>query len=182
MILLLAGLALWWGAHLLKRFAPAARSNMGEKGRGAIAVLILLSVVLMVLGYRSWESFDLVVVPTGLRHLNNLMMLVAIYLMSPAPKKGALLSGVRHPMLLGFKLWAMAHLMVNLDPASIVLFGGLLTWAVVEMIVINRQEPDWSPRPRGKLAMDAMFFVGSIVLMGVIGMLHGMIGPMPFGG
>ncbi|WP_039018962.1 NnrU family protein [Halocynthiibacter namhaensis] len=179
MILLLAGLALWWGAHLLKRLAPDARAKLG---RGPIAVAIILSVVLMVIGYRSWDSFDLFAVPTGLRHLNNLMVLIAIYLMSPAAKRGVLLNGVRHPMLIGFKLWALAHLMVNPDLASVVLFGGLLAWAVVEVIVINRAEPSWTRRPRGKLPMDAMFFVASIILMGVIGMIHMHIGPMPFGG
>lgn len=179
MILLLAGLALWWGAHLMKRLAPAKRANLG---RGPIAIAILLSVVLMVVGYRMWDSFDLVVVPVWLRHLNNLMVLIAIYMMSPAAKRGVLLNGVRHPMLIGFKLWALAHLMVNPDPASIVLFGGLLAWAVVEMIVINRADRSWTRRPSGKLAMDAMFFVASIVLMGVIGMIHMYIGPMPFGG
>lgn len=179
MILLLAGLALWWGAHLFKRLAPAARANIG---RGPIAIAILLSVVLMVIGYRSWESFDLVIVPFWLRHLNNLMVLIAIYMMSPAAKRGVLLNGVRHPMLIGFKLWALAHLMVNPDPASMVLFGGLLAWAVVEIIVINRAEPGWTRRARGKPAMDAMFFVASIILMGVIGMIHMHIGPMPFGG
>ncbi len=179
MILLLAGLALWWGAHLFKRLAPAARANIG---RGPIAIAILMSVVLMVIGYRGWESFDLVIVPFWLRHLNNLMVLIAIYMMSPAAKRGVLLNGVRHPMLIGFKLWALAHLVVNPDPASVVLFGGLLVWAVVEMIVINRAEPGWTRRDRGKPAMDAMFFVVSIILMGVIGMIHMHIGPMPFGG
>ena len=179
MILLLAGLALWWGAHFLKRLAPGQRAKLG---RGPIAVAILLSIVLMVIGYRSWDSFDLFAVPTGLRHLNNLMVLIAIYFMTPAAQKGVLLNGVRHPMLLGFKLWALAHIMVNPDPASIVLFGGLLAWAVVEMIVINRAEPNWTRRPKGSLAKDAMFFVASIIVLGMIGMLHSMIGPMPFGG
>ncbi len=182
MILLLAGLALWSGAHLLKRLAPDAHTNLGARSKSIIAIAIFWSVVLMAIGYRTWDSFDLFIVPTGLRHLNNLMVLVAIYLMSPAAEKGVLLNGVRHPMLIGFKLWALAHLMVNPDPASMVLFGGLLAWAVVEVIVINRADRGWSPRPRGKLAMDAMFFVASIILMGVIGMIHMHLGPMPFGG
>ena len=51
------------------------------------------------------------------------------------------------------------------DLASIILFGGLLAWAVVEVIVINKSEPDWTPGEPGTLGKDAMFFVASIVLL-----------------
>jgi hypothetical protein len=84
-------------------------------------------------------------------------------------------------MLGGFKLWAFAHLLVNGDLASIILFGGLLAWAVVEVIVINKSEPDCTPGEPGTYGMDAMFFVASIVLLGVIGYIHGLVGPSPFG-
>ncbi|MFW8635791.1 NnrU family protein [Cribrihabitans pelagius] len=182
MALLIAGLVLWWGAHLFKRLAPGPRAAMGNAGRGAVALVLLVSVVLMVLGYRSAEVYDLAAPPPFLRHINNLMVLIAIYLMSPAPRKGALLSGMRHPMLAGVKLWAVAHLLVNWDAASFVLFGGLLAWAVTEVIVINRAEPEWSPRPKGSLAKDGMFLAASVVLYGVIGYIHGLIGPSPFPG
>lgn len=182
MALLIVGLLLWWGAHLFKRLAPDARAALGDKGKALMALLLFGAVALMVVGYRSAEYYDIAVVPPFLRHINNLLVLVAIFLMSPAPKKGALLHGMRHPMLAGVKLWALAHLLVNWDLASLVLFGGLLAWAVVEVIVINRSEPEWQPGPKGTLAKDGMFFVGSIVLMGVIGYVHGMVGPSPFGG
>ncbi|AHC99879.1 NnrU family protein [Leisingera methylohalidivorans] len=182
MALLILGLLLWWGGHLFKRLAPEARAAMGNGGRGAVALVLVAGVVLMVLGYRSTGFIHVWAPPSFMVHINNLMVLVAIYMMSPAPKKGALLNGMRHPMLAGFKLWAAAHLLVNGDLASIILFGGLLAWAVAEVIVINRTEPAWQPRPKGSIAKDAMFFAASIVLMGVIGYVHGMIGPSPFPG
>ncbi|WP_323776734.1 NnrU family protein [Leisingera sp.] len=182
MALLILGLLLWWGGHLFKRLAPEARAAMGNGGRGAVALVLAAGVVLMVLGYRSTGFTHVWAPPSFMVHINNLMVLIAIYMMSPAPKKGALLNGMRHPMLAGFKLWAAAHLLVNGDLASIILFGGLLAWAVAQVIVINRTEPAWQPRPKGSIAKDAMFFAASIVLMGVIGYLHGMIGPSPFPG
>ncbi|NSY37924.1 NnrU family protein [Leisingera sp. ANG59] len=182
MALLILGLLLWWGGHLFKRLAPEMRASMGNGGRGVVALVLAAGVVLMVLGYRGMEFIHVWAPPSFMVHINNLLVLIAIWMMSPAPKKGALLNGMRHPMLAGFKLWAVAHLLVNGDLASIILFGGLLAWAVAEVIVINRSEPDWQPGPKGTIAKDAMFFAASIVLLGVIGYVHGMIGPSPFPG
>ncbi len=182
MFFLILGVALWAAAHFFKRVMPAQRAAMGDKGRGLVAMALGLSVVLMVVGYKAADVVVLWSPPGFLVHANNLLVLIAIYLMSPAPKKGALLSGMRHPMLLGFALWAVAHLLVNGDLASVILFGGLLAWAVASVVVINAAEPAWTPRPRGTLAKDAMFFAASVVLLAVIGIIHGWLGPWPFPG
>ncbi|UWQ50524.1 NnrU family protein [Leisingera caerulea] len=182
MALLILGLLLWWGGHLFKRLAPDMRASMGNAGRGVVALVLVAGIVLMVLGYRGTEFIHVWAPPSFMVHINNLLVLIAIYMMSPAPKKGALLNGMRHPMLAGFKLWAAAHLLVNGDLASIILFGGLLAWALAEVIVINRSEPDWQPGPKGTLAKDGMFLLASIVLLAVIGYVHGLIGPSPFPG
>jgi len=127
MLILILGVLLWAAAHMFKRLMPERRAQMGDKGRGAVALALVVSVILMVIGYKMAAEIFVWAPPYFLRHLNNLMVLVAIYMMSPAPKKGVILNGLRHPMLLGFALWAVAHLMVNGDLASIILFGGLLS-------------------------------------------------------
>ncbi|MEY8830216.1 NnrU family protein [Sedimentitalea sp. XS_ASV28] len=178
--LLILGLALWWGAHLFKRVRPDQRAAMGNAGKGAIALALLISIVLMVIGFRATPYIAVWTPPGFMIHINNTLMVFAFWLASPAGQKGLILNKVRHPMLAGFKLWAFAHLLVNGDLASIVLFGGLLAWAVVEVIVINRAEPEWTPPAPGTLAKDAMFFAISVVLLGVIGMIHGWLGYWPF--
>ena len=180
-VLLILGVALWWAAHLFKRVMPDRRAAMGNAGRGAVALALVASILLMIFGYRMTDFIHVWAPPTFMVHINNLLVLIAFYLMSPAGAKGRLLNRVRHPMLGGFKLWAFAHLLVNGDLASIVLFGGLLAWAIVEVIVINRSEPDWAPSEPGTYSKDAMFFVASIVLLGVVGYVHGLVGPSPFG-
>lgn len=182
MTLLVLGVLLWAGAHFFKRAMPGVREPMGDKGKGIVALLLVLSIVLMTLGYRAAEVTDtLWSTPRFAKHINNLVVLIAIFMMSPAPRKGKLLNGVRHPMLIGFALWAAAHIWVNPDMPSVVLFGGLLVWALLEIVIINRAEGPWQPTERGTIAKDGMFFVASIILVGVIGFIHGLLGPSPFG-
>ena len=178
--LLIAGILLWYGAHLFKRVAPKIRKQMGNRGKGLVALVLLAGIVLMVLGYRGVDRIVLWYPPGWLTYLNNLMMLVAIYLFSPAPRKGALLNGMRHPMLIGFLLLTGAHLLVSGDLASIILFGALGIWAILEIVVINHAEPDWHPGEKGAIAQDGLFFAVSAVLLVVIGYVHDLIGPSPF--
>ena len=180
-LLLILGIALWAGAHLFKRVAPATRAELGDKGRGLVALAIFASIVLMVVGYRWIVDPQVWFPPYFLIHINNLLILIAIFLMSPAAKKGRLISGMRHPMLIGFGLWAFAHLMVNGNLAAILLFGGLLVWSITEQIAINRAEPDWTAPAPGALKYDAMFAVGSVILLVVIGYIHFWLGVWPFG-
>ena len=180
-VLLILGVALWWAAHLFKRVAPARRAAMGNGGKGAVALALVAAILLMIFGYRMTDFIYVWAPPTFMVHINNLLVLIAIFLMSPAGKKGRLLNKMRHPQLAGFRAWAFAHLLVNGDLASIILFGGLFLWALVEVFMINRAEPDWTPGEPGTYGKDAMFFVASIVLLGVIGYIHGLVGPSPFG-
>ena len=181
MFLLILGLALWILAHFFKRALPAQRAAIGDRGKGAIALVLVLSVILMILGYRAWDGAFFWGRSPATTGINNLMMLAALYFTSPGPKKGALFYKMRHPMLTGFALWAAAHLLVNGDTPSFVLFGGLLVWALAEMVVINRAEPAWTPPPKGSIAKDAMFAAISLVLLGVIGAIHAWLGYPPFG-
>ncbi|MEL6466148.1 MAG: NnrU family protein [Pseudomonadota bacterium] len=181
-IVLGAGLALWWAAHLFKRVAPARRASLGDPGKGAVALGIGAGIILMVIGYRGVDFVPVWQPPSFTIHINNLLMLIAIYLLSPAPKRGNLVSGMRHPMLTGFSIWAIAHLLVNGDLASVILFGGLLAWAILTARIINAAEPDWQRGPEGTLAKDAMFFLGSFVVLGLIGMVHNWLGVWPFPG
>ena len=80
-----------------------------------------------------------------MKTIANLAMLIALFLLSPAPKKGKLASGMRHPMLVGFGVWAGAHLLVNGDLASFLMFGGLLVWDAVLSSTRRLARPACSP-------------------------------------
>lgn len=183
MIVLTAGVALWWLAHLFKRLAPGPRAVLGDRAKGAVTLLILVSVVLMVVGYRRADTVYLWAAPEGLRHLNNLLMVLAFYLFAAAGMKTAAARWLRHPQLTGFSLWAVAHLIApgNGDLASVVLFGGLLVWAILSMILINRAGPRPAPPPPAPVGKEIGAVAGAIVVTGIVGLIHGWIGPNPFG-
>lgn len=183
MIVLILGVALWWAAHSFKRFAPARRAAMGDAGRGLVAGAVILSVLLMIWGYKMangpvWWG------PTpALKGINNLLVLAAFYLFAAAGMKTAITRRLRHPQLLGFSLWAAGHLLVNGDLPSFILFGGLLCWALVSMVVINKAQPGWTPATTGPISMrkEAMAALGALVSFAIVGLIHGWLGYNPFG-
>ncbi len=183
MLILVIGVALWWAAHLFKRVAPEPRAALGDKGKGIVAVLLVLSVILMVVGYRMADGPFWWGPSPALKGINNLMMLAALWFFAADGMKSALVRRIRNPQLTGFSLWALAHLLVNGDLPSFVLFGGLLLWAVVEMVVLNRADPDWT-RPSQPIVWrkEAMVLLAAFVTMVVVGLIHGWLGYNPFGG
>ncbi len=181
MTVLIFGMLLWWGAHLFKRLAPEQRAAMGDKGKAVFAVAILGSVVLMVLGYRAADLVPLWTPPSFLVHVNNLLMVLAFYLYAASGMKTAITRVIRHPQLTAVKTWAVAHLLVNGDLASVILFGGILGWAVVSVIVINRAEPVWVKNPPVPAQKEVMAVVGTLVVVGIVMAIHYWLGVQPWG-
>jgi uncharacterized membrane protein len=185
MTLILLGLALWWGAHLWKRVAPAHRATMGEPGKG----LVLAGVVLMVIGYRGsdWlgiegaEYVEIWSPPRFLVHVNNLLMFFAVYLYAASGMKTRITRVIRHPQLTAVKTWAVAHLLVNGDLAGMVVFGGILAWAVVSVIAINRAEPRGPLPEPASVGKEIGAVAGAVVVMVGIMLVHNWLGVQPWG-
>ena len=180
MAMLIAGIALWWGAHLFKRLAPGLRARMGPAGKAVIALLLIGAVVLMVKGFKAAELVSLYTPLPGMGHLNNLLMLLAFYLLNMGYTKPLLAGRIRHPMLSAVAVWALAHLIVNGDLASVVLFGSMLLWALVEMAVINRAEGPWLDRPKGSARGEVINIAVALVLYGAVAWYHAYSGHNPF--
>lgn len=185
MFLLILGLILWVGAHYFKRLAPDARSALGTPGKGIIALAIVASLVLMIIGYRAAAFIPVWTPPTFLTGINNLGMLLAFWVYGSSAAKGAKAwpaYKTRHPQLLAVKIWALSHLLVNGDLASIILFGGLLGWAVGSVILINKSEPEWTaPAPAGRPTYIRLAVI-SAVLFALVAAIHIWLGVWPFSG
>jgi uncharacterized membrane protein len=184
MALLIAGVLLWSGAHLFKRLVPETRARLGDPGKGLVALALVASIVMMVFGYRwadgawFWGRHPATV------GINNLLMLVAFYLFAVSGPKGAkvwLGTKLRHPQLTAFILFAVAHLLVNGDAPSFVLFGGLLIWAVTEIVVINRQDGAWTPPPRAPVLKEVTTAITAVVAVVIVMLIHNWLGVVPWG-
>ena len=179
MTLLVPGILLWVGAHFFKRVAPDARARMGDKGKGLVALALLVSLVLMVIGYRGADFVNVWYPPSFMVHINNLLMLVAFFVFGLSATTGSLRGKLRHPQLLAVKIWAVAHLLVNGDLASIVLFGSMLLWAGAEVAVINRAEAWDRPAP-GDPKRNVILLVITVVAFAVTAAIHAWLGVWPF--
>ena len=182
MDILILGLLLWSLPHLLKRIAPGLRGRLGDvPGKMLVTVLSLAAIALMVIGYRRAEVVPLYTPLPGIGHLNNLLMLIAIFLLGMGHSRGMLRAKLRHPMLTGVIVWAVAHLLVNGDLASLVLFGGFGLWAVLSMVLINARESWQRPAP-GAPRGDLINLAVTLVLYGLIAGVHIWLGYNPFAG
>jgi uncharacterized membrane protein len=180
MQILILGLVLWTGSHLFKRLLPGLRARMGDlPGKMFVTILSLAAIGLMVAGYRRADPVEIYQPLPGMGHLNNLLMLGAVFLIGLPHSKGILKSKLRHPMLTAVIVWAAAHLLVNGDLASVVLFGWLGFWAIISMTLINMQT-SWTPPPRGHLRSDLIGLAISIVVFAVIAGIHSWLGRDPF--
>lgn len=183
MALLIAGLIGWALAHLFKRIAPDARAKLGDPGKAMLSVVLLISLVMIVIGFRSADDTAIFWNKTAaMTGINNMLMVFAVYLYAASGMKTRITAIIRHPQLTAVKTWAVAHLLVNGDLASIVLFGTMLVWAVVEVILINRANRDWirpAPAPLGK---EIGAVVGTVIVVSLIGFIHNWLGYWPFGG
>lgn len=182
MIWLILGLLLWGGGHSWKRFAPAAYAAQGERARAISALAIIASVVLMIIGVRGAPYIPVWNPPAFMTHLNNLLVLVGFYLMAIAGMGVWLDRKIRHTMLSGVKAWALGHLLCNGDLVSIILFGGMLAWAVMEVILINRSTPEWTPPAPAPRRKEFTFPLATVAVFGLVAWAHTWLGYYPFGG
>jgi uncharacterized membrane protein len=181
MTLLIMGNILWIIAHSFKRLLPNFRNALGNAGKGAVALSLIIALVLIITGYRSAEYIAVWAPPYFLVHINNVLMILAVFVFAIGHTKGRLRGRLRHPMLTSVKIWAVAHLLVNGDLASLILFGSMLAWAVLAVILINRTEK-WSAPDPGVTKQDfvLVFMVVSIFLL--ISAFHWIFGVWPFPG
>ncbi len=147
MAVLIVGLLIFLGTHTIPMFQTLRGNLTNSIGIGPYKGLFALSAAiglgLIIYGYglaRAEGLAPFYTSPDALRHIMMLLMLFAIIFLIAAYVPGKIKATLKHPMLIGVKTWALAHLLVNGSPQDILLFGGFLVWAVLAVISIKRRE------------------------------------------
>ena len=189
---LMAGLLLFLGVHAMRVFADDWRSRMRTRigagtFKGIYSVASLAGFVLLVWGYGVARQQPVVLwnPPTGMRHLAALLTLFSFVLLAGAYVPGNQIKArLHHPMVLGVKVWALAHLLANGTLADVLLFGSFLVWAIALFAASRRRDR----RERTVYATGQAAATGITVVVGVLAWaafafwLHRVvIGVAPFG-
>lgn len=187
---LILGLVLFHGLHSVRMVAPGWREDriaaMGEgpwKGAYSVASIIALVVLIWGYGQARQDFLEVYFPPAWLLHPALLLLLASmIALAAYILPAGAIKAALKHPMLVAIKLWALAHLMVNGDLASVLLFGSFLVWAIMNRISVKRRG---APVPsRGPLKFDVMAVGLGVVFWAVLvwGLHEWLFGVAPVAG
>lgn len=147
MPILVAGLALFLGAHAFTMSRGPRAALIGRVGEGpykiAYSLLSLLGIVLIAYGFGAYRQDGWINVwspPVWTRHLSLVLVLAAFIALAAAYLPGRIKGALKHPMLVAVKIWALSHLISNGDLGSMLLFGSILAWAVMARISLKRRD------------------------------------------
>lgn len=175
MSLLILGLIVFFAIHALPMFPSKRESLVAKIGempyKGLFALISLAGFVAIVMGKGGapfiaiWNPPAQLAIATKIIMLPAFILLVAAYVPSNIKRK------VKHPMLTAVKLWALGHLLINGDLASMLLFIGFLAYSIVAMISANKRGKvaEVSPKP---IYMDVLVILIGIAIYGGVAMHH----------
>src|SRR5216683_7247834 len=177
--ILVLGLIAFLGAHVFVTLrAPRAAlvKRIGEGPyKGLMSLVSLAGLILIGYGfgqYRATGWIDVWSPPPWTYYVTQLLMWPASICVVAAYSRGNIWRALKHPMLVGVKTWAVAHLISNGDLGSIVLFGSFLAWAGYDRITLKRRTDAGAPPiPAGGLRNDIIALVVGTVLYLALGLV-----------
>jgi uncharacterized membrane protein len=170
MLLLIIGIVVFLGIHLVPT-SPELRNGLIQRFganayKVAFAVVSFAGLALIVYGYHKLQvnpgkNVFLGEGPGWLKHVSWLLMLPAMIALVAAYVPSRIRTALKHPMLVAIKIWALAHLLVNWDLGSILLFGSFLAYAVYDRISVKKRGA------LGPLGAKQGGLVGDLIVLGV---------------
>lgn len=176
MTLLILGLVLFLGIHSVRVFGEDTRTRLrdrlGANGyKGLYSLASAAGLVLIVVGYGAAREQPqlLWLPPIWTRHLAALLTLPAFVLLVAAYVPGnSIKARLHHPMVLGVKVWALAHLLANHTLADLLLFGSFLVWAVLDFRAARQRDRAANTvYPRGTVAGTLITVVVGVLVWAV---------------
>ncbi len=180
MTVLIIGLVVFLGIHTLTTLRTPRAALIGRLGEGpykglySLAAAVGLGLIVWGFGLSRTTAYHQLWYPPQWLHP------VAIALMWPAfvalaaaySPAGKIKASLRHPMLVGVKTWALAHLLVNGDLGGILLFGSLLLWSGYDRMSVKRRGDPGAPRVAGVTAGDAIALAAGSAAYAAMFWLH----------
>jgi uncharacterized membrane protein len=181
LILLILGWLLFVGVHLMIGVRSGRQKLENRFGRWGLRVFVALGSIvglaMMAQGYAVARFYPGWMPLSWGHELAAVLMPVASILLIAAYLPCNIKRLTAHPMLWAVVLWAVAHLIVRGDWASLVLFGGLGLYALVAMGLawMRGQRPRTGPQQvwadgvaiGGGLAVYAGLLISHPILFGV---------------
>jgi len=192
MTLLIVGLLLFLAVHSTRIVAQGWRAqqilHLGEqRWKGLYSLVSIIGFVVLVYGYGLARQSPVVLYapPAWSKPLAALLMIPAFILLFAAYVPGTRIKkAVGHPMVLGVKTWAVAHLLANGKLHDVVLFGAFLAWGVADYVSCRRRDrAAGTVYVTGPTSRDATaVIVGLVAWIAFAFWLHGwLIGVRPLG-
>lgn len=184
MVLLTLGVLLFAFVHFIPTLAPTLRTRglnqLGENGyKGVFSLLLLVAFALIITGWRSIEPTQLYQPPPSLHKIALALLVFAFLLMVVSARNSRLRLLVRHPQLTGVALWGLSHLILNGDNRSAVLFGGMMSWALIEIVAISKREGVWIKASPPSWGAEAVTVFIAAVTVAVVVYIHPWLSGMP---
>jgi uncharacterized membrane protein len=182
------GLVVFLGAHVfvtMRDHRAAVVARIGEwPYRGLFSLVSIIGIVLIGYGFAAYRAAGPIAVwrpPGWTRHIVVALMWPASIMIAAAYIPGNIKRVLKHPMLVGVKTWAFAHLCANGDLGSIVLFGSVLAWAVYDRITLKRRKDAGAPPiPIGGTKNDIIaIIVGTIIYLALGFVFHPVVIGVP---
>ncbi len=192
MTILILGLILFLAVHSVRIFADDWRTaQLRRYGTGpwklGYSLISIIGFVLIVWGFSLARNEPVLLwtPPTAMRHVAALLTAIAFVLVAAAyVPRNAIKARLHHPMVLGVKVWAFAHLLANGSLADVILFGSFLVWAIFSYSAARKRDRMANTQyPAGTTTGTIMAVVVGLVIWALFAFwLHGLlIGVRPFG-
>jgi len=173
------GLIVFLGAHVfvsMRGRRAALIASLGEGPyKGLFSLISIIGVLLIGFGfarYRAEGPIPLWHPPVWTRHIVEAAMWPASIFLVAAYLPGHIKRALKHPFLVGVKVWAAAHLCANGDLGGIILFGSVLVWAVYDRISLKRRvDPGAAPISVGGARNDIIAIIVGTILYAALGLL-----------